>query len=197
MPSGDSGSGALWENMSQAVLLALVQPELARDVLQIMDSRVQRTKASVAWKSWTLAWSLVDPNQFPYCARRRLAQAKDAERTESRRVRHPGSGRRPDRQSVRSPGDRHARPRRPVDARQGPLNPQPPRRILRVPVAPKGTQSRRCWTESAVGVMERLTSRWPTAECVPWGHVGWLPACQVSKKDLTGWKAYPTPDDAR
>jgi hypothetical protein len=79
MPSGDSGSGALWENMTQAVLLALVQPELARDVLQIMDSRVQRTKASVAWKSWTLAWSLVDPDQFPDRARRRLAQAKDAD----------------------------------------------------------------------------------------------------------------------
>ena len=39
---------------------------------------VQRTKASVAWKSWTLAWSLVDPDQFPDRARRRLAQAKDA-----------------------------------------------------------------------------------------------------------------------
>jgi hypothetical protein len=72
--AGDSGSGdLLWENVTQVALLALVQPELARDVLQILESRIARMKTGL------LAWSLVAPDQFPDRARRRLAEAKDAD----------------------------------------------------------------------------------------------------------------------
>jgi hypothetical protein len=77
--TGDGGSEALWENLTQVVLLALVQPELARDVLQITEARSARTKTGVSGKTWLLAWSLVAPDQFPDRARRRLAEAKDAE----------------------------------------------------------------------------------------------------------------------
>jgi hypothetical protein len=78
--AGDSSSGdLLWENLTQVALLALVQPDLARDVLQIMESRIARTKTGVSGKTWLLAWSLVAPDQFPDRARRRLAEAKDAE----------------------------------------------------------------------------------------------------------------------
>jgi beta-lactamase regulating signal transducer with metallopeptidase domain len=76
----DSGSEALSENVTQVALLALVQPELARDVLQIMESRIAGMMVSpiARMEMGLLAWSLVAPDQFPDRARRYLAEAKDA-----------------------------------------------------------------------------------------------------------------------
>jgi len=63
------------ENMTLVILLALSNRDLAREVLNCMESQVT-SRFRGRWIDWTLAWALVGDDQFPELARQHLAEAK-------------------------------------------------------------------------------------------------------------------------
>jgi hypothetical protein len=71
-----SSGDAVRENIKLVILLSLINPDLARDLLEIMQSRLDRTNSRLPWTHGAMAWALVGDDRLPELVRQRVARAE-------------------------------------------------------------------------------------------------------------------------